>query len=91
LEAPTEASRNIDLPLAAKLGTVSVVGPPGAQVELDGVVAGSTPLAPFQVPPGRHTVWATKRGYEIFAFDVVVVEDQTVEVTLELTPIPLPP
>lgn len=52
-------------PLKGKLGRLAVTTRvPGVDVVVDGVVAGTTPLAgPLPVAPGRHVVTLQRRGY----------------------------
>jgi len=73
---------------AESKGMLSVTtSKPGATVQLDGEVAGSAPLT-FEAKPGKHILKVTKDDCLPVERFVTVVEGQTEEIALLLTPIP---
>lgn len=61
-----------------------VTEPPGAEVSVDGNVAGSTPLdKPIELEPGDHQIMASRAGYKGVAQSVTVEQGQ--ELSLRLT------
>ena len=72
-----------------------VTEPPGAEVSVDGNVAGTTPLdKPIELEPGEHQILAHRAGYKGTAQTVTVEQGQ--ELSLRLTmarsdPQPQPP
>ena len=72
-------------------GTLRVLSTPsGANVQLDGVSIGTTPLTRSGVSPGAHTVNVSKLGYQPEARSVAIQADQTTTVDLTLTLVPQP-
>jgi hypothetical protein len=75
-------------PATPKLGYVEVKGPSGVAIEIDGAEIGKTPLETLAIAPGRYTVWASKKGFEVFTKDIHVEPGKTVAIDIKLTPIP---
>jgi PEGA domain-containing protein len=72
-----------------QLGYIAVkTDPAGASVEIDGVRVGKTPVESVALAPGRYTIWASKKGFELVTKDVDVVGGETVAIDLKLAPIP---
>jgi hypothetical protein len=80
--APTAGDR------APKLASIEVRGPAGVSVEIDGAEIGKTPLEPLTIAPGRYTLWASKKGFEVFTRDVEVAAGKSVTIEIKLVPIP---
>lgn len=58
----------------------------GATVALDGADVGTTPLAPFEVTAGSHTVTVRRDGYEATSRQVSITETGSFRVDLDLAP-----
>jgi formylglycine-generating enzyme required for sulfatase activity len=71
--------------LAVDTGTVV-----GAEVLLDGRLAGTTPLAPFEAEAGERELRVRAQGYEE-AVSRVVVEGRATEQHIAVSLVPLPP
>lgn len=70
----------------AESGTITVLAPPGAAIQLDGDAVGTAPLRePFRVAPGKHEVYAALTGYVSKSEIVDVDVGQDATVSLELT------
>jgi hypothetical protein len=82
----------IEATLPADRGSLAVnTTPPGAQVSVDGTVAGITPVTMTGVLPGNHTLTVTKEGYIPAELQVVVAAGATQPVTIVLSPVsPIP-
>lgn len=82
------ASRSIEITMQPLPATVTLRGPDGATVWIDGLEAGTLPLAkPLVVTPGRHLVTVGDEG-KISVNDTVVLgrgENEDVTVELETT------
>jgi hypothetical protein len=77
------------LPPPPTTGTVNVTSDPsGADVKLDGVLKGTTPLAITGVSPGTHTLRVEKTGYLPFTAPVDVTGGATTSVHAVLDPVP---
>jgi hypothetical protein len=77
-------SRRIAAP--PSLGALKITTrPPGAQVELDGIVVGVTPLALADLTAGRHTVKVSRVGYRSVSREVEVIRGETVVLDLALS------
>jgi tetratricopeptide (TPR) repeat protein len=64
--------------------------PPGAEVAVDGAPAGRSPVdAAFR--PGPHAITATAPGRQAARRDVVLLPQRSLEVRLDLEPLPPPP
>jgi len=80
------------IPPIPTTGTVNVTSDPsGAQVRLDNVAKGTTPLEITDVSVGVHTIRVEMTGYEPFISPIEVNAGQTTYVTADLDPIPPPP
>ena len=78
------------VPQAPTTGSLEVVSfPSNAEVRLDGVPIGSTPLTRDSVSPGTHTVRVSKSGYQTEDRQVSITVGQTT--TLQVTLVELPP
>ncbi len=68
-------------------GTLQLTStPPGAQVELDGAVVGTTPLVLDEVEAGTHEVVFTRSGHEPARMNVSVAAGEARQLTAALTP-----
>jgi len=71
--------------LSAFLGTLKLtVDPPGAEVRIDGSVAGVAPLAPITIETGEHELSVTLDGYKDIETKVVIVSGQMKELSLTM-------
>jgi len=86
------AEATITATLPAERGTLVINSTPsGAQVSLDGAVAGITPVTLINVLPGVHNLTITSEGYAPVQQQVSVTEGVTTPVTVTLEPVsPLP-
>lgn len=57
----------------------------GANIAIDGVKVGTTPLIKSDVLVGRHTVTISQEGYNTITKTVDIVENQTVNITDRMT------
>jgi TolB-like protein len=81
------AQRVVQKLLANKLGTLRVISQEkGADVKIDDVLVGTTPLAPLQFPMGPHKVSVEKTGFIANRQEVVVRPNEVVPVNAELIP-----
>lgn len=81
MATPTQAS----LP---DMGTASISSEPsGAEVSVDSVFRGTTPLTLGSVEQGTHTILITKEGYEPWQTEVVVQNASNVSVNASLIPV----
>lgn len=70
------------LSAAASASTVTLTGPIGTEVSINGTSVGSLPIEPLDLPAGNHTLTATYPGSKTFVrkfstgdqFDVVAVD-----------------
>jgi hypothetical protein len=87
--APALESRRIYAPAA--VGALKIATrPPGAQVELDGVMVGVTPLTLTDVAPGRHTLRVSRSGYRSASREFELIRGETLTFDLALST-PAPP
>jgi hypothetical protein len=88
-----EVSEEIEKQLA-RIGTVSIrTFPEGAEIRIDGVLIGQTPLPkPVRVNVGRHTVEAILAGHSAQTREIAIAgkADSAIEMTLEALPAPAP-
>jgi hypothetical protein len=78
-----------EIPPTPTTGIVNVTSDPtGAEVKLDGVAKGTTPLEITGVGPGTHTIRVEMTGFEPFISPVEVIAGATTYVTADLEPIP---
>jgi formylglycine-generating enzyme required for sulfatase activity/serine/threonine protein kinase len=67
-------------------GTLLVISePPGAEVYIDSIKSGITPVSLNQVKKGNHHVRVDKPGYEIWTKDIVIVPGEPVSLTAQLS------
>lgn len=67
-------------------GTLQIATrPPGAQVELDGIAVGVTPVTLTGVTPGRHTIKVSRPGFKPDSRDVEVIRGETLTLDLVLS------
>ena len=68
-------------------GLVSVTSNPiAAQVSVDGILVGETPLRTNRITVGKHTFSAVKEGYETRTGEIVVSKDVPTEISFDLPP-----
>jgi len=73
------------VPPNARTGTLSVTSSPaGADVYLDGVQKGTTPVSITGVPTGFHLIRVTMPGYEDYSSRVFTPIDKTVHASLKV-------
>jgi hypothetical protein len=96
------ATTEVTATLRPKTGTISInTTPEGANITLDGMNVGLSPVTQYGVPAGNHTVNATLAGYIPVETEVTVIADQPVTSTIVLakpvslipgnfTPLPVP-
>jgi hypothetical protein len=83
--APTPApTRPPSVTPAVTQGTVRVRVLPWAEVEVDGVRRGTTPLRPFPLPPGPHTLRFVHPDFRPLIKRIIVRADETVTVEVDL-------
>ncbi|APR77708.1 TonB-dependent receptor [Minicystis rosea] len=78
----------LDIAMRERPGLLTVVSRDGADVSIDGRLVATTPLArAIEVPPGRHFVAVTRRGYKAFTdeIDLGRGEERRVDAHIELT------
>ena len=96
LETPVEVERGAVLryslrPLPGRLA-IDTPGLAGAQVEVDGTLRGTTPLAAFEVEPGERALAVRASGYEEHRATLVVEGRGTLQsLAVTLVPLPTPP
>lgn len=75
----------LDIPMREKPGLLTVVARDGAEVAIDGRVAGTTPLPrALELTPGTHFVTVTKRGHKAFAQEMDLGRDEAKRVVVSL-------
>jgi len=73
--------------LPPRLGTIAVnTSPPGANVSVDGQVAGTTPVTLQGLEPGNHTISLTKDGFAPSVIPVSIVAGANPPVAVALAP-----
>jgi len=78
---PTQAS----LP---DMGTASILSEPsGAEVSINSVFRGTTPLTLGSIEQGTHTILITKEGYEPWQTEIVVQNAGNISVNARLVPV----
>ncbi len=83
----TESVEYTFKPLVPIYGTINIdCNIIGAQITIDGVQVGTTPLVKGDVLVGSRTVTISKEGYNTVSERVTVVENQTTSLTKKLTP-----
>jgi hypothetical protein len=77
----------IPVELRARPAHLTVSGPGGCEVTVDGRPAGTTPLAvPVELTAGSHLVVVTKNGYKAFSREVDVARDENKSLAVTLEP-----
>jgi len=75
-----------------KVGVITVAAAPGAEVLVDGSVAGKAPLAdPLFVDPGRHVVEVRLAGYRPATEARDLAPGGSAQINVKLAPAPAPP
>lgn len=88
VELTNGAEATVTAYLPPERGTLVVnTTPDGAQVLLDGAVAGIAPVTLINVLPGGHNLTVTKDGYVTVQQQVSVEAGQTTPVSLTLSPV----
>jgi hypothetical protein len=73
--------------LAQESGTLNLrVSEEGATIKVDGTIVGVSPMPPFQVAGGMHTVAAEKAGFILFRRDVAIVAEKESLLEAQLAP-----
>jgi eukaryotic-like serine/threonine-protein kinase len=72
------------LPAASAPGTVRLRVLPWADVEVDGERKGTTPLRPFTLPPGPHTLRFVHPDFRPLIKRIIVRADETVAVEVDM-------
>jgi len=92
LESVSSVSGQTDtLESLYRYGSIAIDSTPGgADVSLDGVVAGQTPLTHAalilnDVPVGKHTIRVELAGYSPFTSSVTVIKNQVLRINADLT------
>ena len=70
----------VEIQLRERPGTLRIHAPGGAAVAIDGKPVGVAPLAPLDVPAGKHFIAVTARGHEAFSQEVAVARGQSVAI-----------
>jgi serine/threonine-protein kinase len=65
-------------------GALLVVARPWADVSVDGVPRGQTPLARIPLPPGPHAVLLTHPDYQPYPRRVTIRSGETLRLTVDL-------
>ena len=79
------ATTEVTATLTPKTGSISIdTAPEGANVSLDGVPVGVSPVTRDSIPAGNHTVNATLAGYLPNETGVTIIADQPVTSTILL-------
>lgn len=76
----------LDLSLEPSPAFVAVRAPDGTHVYVDGKLLGITPLSPFEVRPGPHTVVTSRHGTTASATRIDARAGSTLQVESELAP-----
>lgn len=80
------STRNIVL--EALVGRISLSTIDGAEVYVDGILVGVTPIeGPFELDPGRHQLTVKKTGYHVWNNVVTLEEKQLLPLRITLSPI----
>lgn len=73
------------------IGTASISSEPsGAEVFVDSVFRGTTPLILVSIEQGTHTILVTKEGYEAWQTEIVVQDASNISVNATLVPVATP-
>ncbi len=71
------------LSVAASASTVTLTGPIGTEISINGTHVGTLPLEPLDVPAGNHTLTATQSGCKTFVRNFST-GDQSDVVTIDI-------
>ena len=82
MPAPVTAASAV--PVTVTPGFLLLLVSPWADVTIDGVSAGQTPLAKLPLAPGPHTVRLTHPEYQPYPRRVVVKSAETTRLTVDL-------
>jgi hypothetical protein len=77
--------------LDSELATTSqlrILGRKGTRIQIDMAKVGERPLPDLALPPGRHSVWAELKGYEVQMLDLELKAGQGKVLQLKLKAIP---
>jgi hypothetical protein len=69
------------------VGFIEVVTTAGAKVEIDSREVGTAPMQKIELRPGRHAIWVTLSGHEVFQKDVFVKRGEVIVLDAKLVPI----
>jgi len=83
LPSPSPSTAPTAAPVPAA-GGLLVVAHPWADVSVDGVHRGQTPLARLEIPPGAHQVVLTHPDYHPWVRRVTVAPGETIRLTVDL-------
>lgn len=86
-EVVPEPEKQPELPAS---GFISINATQGAKVEIDSREVGVAPLQKIELQPGRHAIWVTLSGHEVFQKDVLIKRGETTSLDVKLVPIPSP-
>jgi len=82
---PTATPTQASLP---DMGTVSVSSEPSdAEVSVDSVFRGTTPLTLVSIEQGTHTIVITKEGYEAWQTEITIQNAGNISVNASLVPV----
>jgi hypothetical protein len=90
-QVPVESGRisEVTATLSPDSGALSITSVPlGARVLVDGMSTGIAPVTAGNLTRGNHTVAVSLDGYTSLSQMVTVIPDQTIPVTIGLSPIP---
>lgn len=82
--APQGATTIVDVPLVPRPARVTIESVRGARVAVDGRPVGTVPIAPQELPAGRHVISISMRGREPIAREVVVTRGQELDLRAPL-------
>ncbi len=82
--APPAAAQPTPSPTAVADGALLVVARPWADVSVDGIPRGQTPLGRVPLPPGPHAVLLTHPDYQPYPRRVTIRPGQTFRLTVDL-------
>lgn len=60
----------------------------GASIQVDGQAAGTSPVAPLEVPPGGHLVAISHAAFQSYSRQVDVAPGEAARMNIDLTPLP---
>ena len=79
------SSQALDVALRERPALLTLEGPSGADVSIDGRFVGSLPLPrPLEVPPGKRLVTVTTTGSDAFVEEITLKRAETRKVTIDL-------